>query len=463
MNYQKGEKEEMLEKLYDKSPIFIQELLINGYGLKTYLERYCGKYRYYKKEYFNRDYKSYIEEEQNQLVELKKLLKHAKSKSIYYARILKNIDIEKIESLDILKEIPILEKENLRKKTEDIIISKELKSSTSGTTGKSMTVYFTKDDYKKRMAYLDAFKERFGVKLGMKVARFSGKNIIPMNTSEIKKFWRTNRIINQRVYSTFHLSEKNLKYYIDDLNKYRPKSIDGFISAIYELAKFIDINNLKLNFKPLAIFPTSETVLSHQKELVEKIFQCKVRNQYASSEGAPFITECIGGNLHYNMDTGIIEIIENGEILVTSFTTYGTPLIRYKIGDRVKLSNEICKCGSSHPVIEEISGRNTDFLYSKERGKINAANMSNVIKYIPNAIKKIQFIQDKIDEIIINIEIDKERYKEEYDNEIIKEMKNRFGEKVKFKINKLEKIKREQSGKFRYIKNNLNLDRGISL
>lgn len=446
----------LLEKIYIKVPVWVQEIMINGYGLKTYLERYTGNYKKYKKEYLNKKYNDYISEEKYQIEELKRLLKHAKEKSKYYTQKLKDINIDEIKTLKDLEKLPILEKEELRKNIDNIITTHEVKNNTSGTTGKSMTVYFTKDDFQKRMAYLDAFKEKHGVKLGMKAARFSGKNLIPEKDNNKNKYWRTNKIINQRLYSTFHINERTLKYYINDLNNFKPDSLDGFMSCIYEIAKYIEKNKIKLEFTPKAIFPTSETVLEHQKEVVERVFKCKVRNQYASSEGASFVTECVEGKLHYNMDTGIIE--ENdGDILITSFTSYGTPLVRYRIGDRMIFLKEECSCGNCHPVIERIEGRNTDYLYSKERGKINAANMSNVIKYIPNAVKNIQFIQNVEDEIIINIAVDRERYLEKYDEEILNEMKNRFGLNMKFTINKMDEIPKEKSGKYRYIKNNLNL------
>ncbi|WP_298067385.1 hypothetical protein [uncultured Cetobacterium sp.] len=449
----------MLEKIYNNSPIWFQEIMITGYGLKTYLQRYTGNYKKYKKNYLNKDYSCYEKELENQIIELKKLLKYARSNSKYYFQILKNVDIESINKIEDIKNIPILEKETLREKIDEIIIWKDIKNETGGTTGKPLVTYFKKDDFLKRMAYLNVFKEKHGVRLNMKSARFSGKNLIPHGFEKNNKYWRTNRIINQRLYSTFHMNNKTLKYYVENLNIYKPQIIDGFISCIYEVAKYIKENKMVLKFKPIVIFVTSETVLKPQKELVEEVFGCKVRNQYASSEGAPFITECVCGKLHYNMDTGIIEELENGEILVTSFTSYGTPLIRYKIGDNIKFdSKNTCDCGNSHPIIKKIEGRKSDFLFSIERGKINSVNMANAIKWIPNAVKNIQFIQEKVDEITINIAVDKKRYESKYDMEIIKEMENRFGKNMKFVINKMDDLPREKSGKFRYIKNNLDLE-----
>ncbi len=56
----------------------------------------------------------------------------------------------------------------------------------------------------------------------------------------------------------------------------------------------------------------------------------------------PLFGECEYGNLHYDITTGVIENIDNSnEILVTSFLNYGTPLIRYRIGDSMVLKSTI--------------------------------------------------------------------------------------------------------------------------
>lgn len=103
---------------------------------------------------------------------------------------------------------------------------------------------------------------------------------------------------------------------------------------------------------------------SEHREVIERAFGAKVRDQYASSEGAPFVWECEYGHYHYDVTTGIIEQMEgSNEVLVTSFTTYGTPLIRYRIGDSMVFSksNDLCECGFNTPLVESIEGRAIDF------------------------------------------------------------------------------------------------------
>jgi phenylacetate-CoA ligase len=198
--------------------------------------------------------------------------------------------------------------------------------------------------------------------------------------------------------------------------------------------------------------------LPHHRELIEKVFKTKIYNQYASAEGAPFITECIKGNLHYNIDTGVIETIETdfgNQMIITSFTTRGTPLVRYNIGDTITFKEGTCTCGSSHPLVKKIEGRKVDYLYSKEKGKISLSHLADVIKGIPNSIKKMQFVQKSEDKIYILVVVDQNKYVSDHKNSILKEMEYRFGKQTSVNILEVDDIPREKSGKFSLIKNNL--------
>jgi phenylacetate-CoA ligase len=454
-----------MKNIYDASPIWSQNIMISIYGYKLMKNRY-GKEYYQAFEYYKNKKNLDLNEEliiQNN--ELKKLLKHALENSKFYKALYQNIDISKVQTIDDLNLLPVLEKEMLRSNLNDIYtISADnaIPAFTGGTTGKSLKVLFTKNDIQKRNAYLDAFKYKLGIDtFSTRKATFSGRSFISNGILAKKNiFWRYNFPYKQKLYSTFDMTKENLPFYIDDLNSFKPDTLNGFVSALYEVANYIYKTNIKLSFTPKAIFTTSETLLPLHREVIERAFNCKVYNQYASAEGAPFVTECKYGNLHYNLDTGIIETVNSGEgdeILVTSFTSYGTPLIRYRIGDKIKFKDGMCNCGSMHPLVESIDGRKVDYLYSLEKGKISLSHLSDVIKGMPNSVKNMQFIQNDLDKIIINIVIDEELYKDEMDQSILKEMRLRFGTKTKFEIHKLGQLDRLNSGKFSFIKNNLSL------
>lgn len=451
----------MLKNIYESSPLWLQNLFISAYGYKLLKQRYGKVYFNSRENYLRKSYENRDEEEYFQFLELKKFIDYAYQNSVFYQKLYEDFDLSKIESIDDLSLLPILEKEEFRLNIDSIYTVSEtesIPSFTGGTTGKAIKVLFTKEDFQKRMAYLDAFKMKIGVDpFKSKKATFSGRQFTKPGTSEV--FWRYNRAYNQKLYSTFDLTEENMSFYVEDLNQFKPEVINGFVSAIYEIAKYIETEHLTLEFSPKAIFTTSETLLVHHRELIERVFKSKIYNQYASAEGAPFVTECKEGNLHYNLDTGVIEFIETpygNEILVTSFTTHGTPLIRYRIGDKIELSNKIdCKCGSSHPIVEKIEGRQVEFLISVDGKKVSLSHLADVIKGLPNNVKKMQFVQEQKDVIKIKLIVDAGSYHQKDEDSIVNEMHYRFGASMTIIFEYVESIPREKSGKFALIKNKL--------
>ena len=217
-----------------------------------------------------------------------------------------------------------------------------------------MVVYSSADSDGERFARQEAMWAMHGYQLGRdRIAWFSGRHLIGANDVAGERFWRNNHIDKIRYYSTFHMAPVNLPYYVEDLAMFRPAFLCGFPSAIGELARFVEMTGRAGSFEVRAVFTTSETLTPSQREAIERVFRCPVRNQYGSSEGAPFIMECRQGRLHIDVTSGVFEVVdaddqpaESGEVLVTSFYMRETPLIRYRIGDRITLSDEArCPCG----------------------------------------------------------------------------------------------------------------------
>lgn len=446
------------QKVYDIAPIFLQNVMTSIYGKKLINNRYGETYKihleFLRHNFHKIDHYSY------QLDSVNKFLDYISKNSRYYNEKVKK-NLLPLNSVSEMEAFPILTKEVLRAEINDVITAPKSTmrpSFTGGTTGKSLNVFYDYNDEQKRMAFLDFFKERHGVFQGMRRASFTGKNLIPVKQKK-KNFWRYNKPLNQLLFSSFHLTEENIPCYIAALNKFKPQSMDGFPSVMFTLAKYIVRNNIELDFKPIAIFPTAETITDYDREIIESAFNAKVRNQYASSEGAPFITECPKGNLHMDIMTGVFEKKNKdskiSEVLVTAFETKGTPLVRYDIGDVLEFSERKCSCGYDTPLVDRIIGRSMDFLYSKERGKISNANISNTIKNLPNSIKNIQFVQVELDEIIINIVQDDKLFKISHEREIINELITRLGKEMKYTIQYLGEIPVEASGKYRMVKNNI--------
>ena len=451
----------MKEKIFFLLPHFFQNLLISTFNILAYKKRYGGKYHYYLSHFKKNRILTKEELVDIQKTRYSEFIQEVVLKSPFYKNEFK--EVNNYSSIESIRDLLIVKKEILRRNSKTIhtITEKEgILSKTGGTTGKSLEVIFTHDNMQERFAMLDDFRSRFGYKLGKKTAWFSGKSLLNKNDLKKNRFWKTDNWYNVRYYSTFHIKESYLKYYIEDLIKYKTEYIVGFPSSLLDIAKYGLKKNISFPKELVkAIFPTAETITEEMKFNIEKFFKAPMYNQYASSEGAPFIFECEQRNLHLELQSGVFEVLDDqdnptnsGRLITTSFTTLGTPLIRYDIGDSITLSSNVCSCPNKNPLVKEILGRIDDYIYSPENGKINLGNVSNTLKDT-KGIKKFQAIQDKLNEICIKVEVDNTIYDNKIEAIFIRNWRDRVGERMKIDIDYVNEIQVEKSGKFRFVKN----------
>lgn len=443
------------EKVIKKAPFILQNTAVSLFNAYQYKIRHGGEYKRFK-EYYSKVDKFSEEKLSEAFIDKKsKFFAYTKSHSSWY----KHYNFENISLANVLNKQDII---NHLNKIKTINEEDGLVSLTGGTTGASMKVIYTKSDMQERFAILDHFRAKHGYDLGKKTAWFSGKNLI--SEKDIKKGICSHYdFINKiRFYSTFHINQNNFDIYWKSLNEFKPEFIVGFPSSVYEICEIADSKSLRLNHNVKVFFPTAETVLPQHREVIGRVLGCKLVDQYASSEGAPFILECTKGNLHIHPLTGIFEVVdedmqpaEEGELLVTSFTTHGTPLIRYRIGDRIKLAspNKICGCGSIFPLVDKIEGRSTDYILSPTHGKVNLGNISNSTKDV-NGIIKFQVIQYAVDKVQVLI-VTNDKFNTIEQGKFVAALQERLGFQLDITIENVDDIPTEKSGKFRIVKNNI--------
>jgi len=453
----------MKDFIYKYAPNFFQNFMVSMYNRKAYGRRQGGNYKKYL-ENFKNNYTLDLEElECIQRRRFGELVEYAIANSSYYKSTLRGID--GVSNLDNIKKLPIVNKEDLRNRIEDIYTIKASEggvAKTGGTTGKSLSVIYVNDNSQERHAMLDAFRGQTGYKLGKKTAWFSGKAILTNRDVRKNRFWKSDFYHKVKYYSTFHMHSRFLKYYIEDLISFAPEYIVGFPSTISEIARYGLANNLPFpEGVVVAVYPTAETVTKELREVIEEYFHTRVYDQYASSEGAPFIFECKNGKLHFELQSGVFEVLDDnneecdyGRLVVTAFATEGTPLIRYDIGDQIEKEHGTCSCGNNNPLVKKIHGRIDDFIYSQEVGKINLGNISNSLKDT-YGIVKFQVIQNELESIDVKMMVDDKLYTKKIEEIFLSNLRQRVGEKMRIELEIVDNIPVEVSGKFRMVKNNI--------
>lgn len=138
-------------------------------------------------------------------------------------------------------------------------------------------------------------------------------------------------------------------------------------------AEGVDFKSLKLRVGIFGAEPWSEAMRSE----IEGKLNLTAIDIYGLSEimGPGVAIECIEAKrgLHIWEDHFIPEIInpetgeplpegERGELVITTITKQGIPLIRYRTRDITSLTYEPCICGRTHARISRMSGRSDDML-----------------------------------------------------------------------------------------------------
>jgi phenylacetate-CoA ligase len=205
-----------------------------------------------------------------------------------------------------------------------------------------------------------------------------------------------------------------------------------------------------------AIFTSSESLLSFQRETIEKAFGAPVRDRYGASEKVVSMTECREGRLHVDLEYCIVEVetatetdeFEAGPLLVTGLSNYATPLFRYRIGDVGTRSKHPCPCGRAGDVFLNVDGRVEDYVLTPDGRLVGRLDHIFKEQFDVAEAQIIQTSEASIDVLIVP----RSSYSNTSSRALLREIRARLGTKMKIKIKIRDSIPREANGKFRAVK-----------
>lgn len=300
-----------------------------------------------------------------QLKKLQELVVIAYTNSTYYKNRFdaSGIKPSDIQSLKDLKKLPITTKSDLLIHHKEIHASLKFKkffqANTSGTSGESLK--FNREESADSFNRASIFRgySWYNVQPWERNGYFWGYNF---SEKEVLK----TRILDslQNRFRIFNYSKESIDFFTKKLKK--AKFLHGYSSMIYETAKIINSQNFRKPSNLKMVKGTSEKIFEAYQEEIIKAFGHRMISEYGAAETGIIAYECPKGKMHINMEGVIVEEIEN-EIVVTNLQMYGFPIIRYKLGDYIKLASKTatCECGMQHAIIEEITGRIGQTVYGK--------------------------------------------------------------------------------------------------
>lgn len=468
----------MIHQLFLHSPSPIREAAFSWAGWKANRQRRGSHFHEQYPRLLSNLTRSRDELDELQARELSALLRDAEFYSSFYAARIsaarERCQARVIErdptAFEILAEMPFLEKDDLREESQRIVSHDPRRSTvatthTSGTTGTPLVVEVDSESVQRSFAEWERYYRWMGLKEGFRSARFSGRILVRPETKK-PPFWVMNRASGQLFMSTYHMTEQNLYAYVRELNRFKPHLIDGYPSAITIISKFILETGIELSFTPQAISTTAETLHDHQRVDIERAFGCAVFNQYASSEGAPWIVQCSAGAYHLWTDTGVFEFVNPrndgtgrriADLLVTSFRAKKTPLIRYNIGD-VVITDPIepdiaCQCGSEFPRVGGVIGRDEDLVVTRHRGAVG--RLDTAFKGLTGILRS-KIVQHSLDDVEVYLVVS-DSYSSSTEQQLVANLRERLGA-INIRMTLVDSIPLGRSGKFKAVESLIPLD-----
>ncbi|MFA6451569.1 MAG: phenylacetate--CoA ligase [bacterium] len=344
-------------------------------------------------------------------------------KSEFYSKKFKEcgVDPGSIRGLQDLAKLPFTAKQDLRDHFPFGFLTVDRKQivrlhASSGTTGKSTAVLYTRSDLDNWTEMLarcltmsgvtadDVFQNMTGYGmftggLGMHYgAERVGALAIPMGAGNTK--WQ---IANMKAYGTtvFHATPSYALHLCEEI-----------------AAEGIDPRkDLKLRIGLLGAEPYSEGT----RKKVQDALGIDVFNSFGLSEmnGPGVAFECEEKNgMHLWEDHYILELLnpatlepvaegEKGEMVMTTLTREGMPLIRYRTRDLTSVLPGECPCGRHHRRIARITGRSDDMMIIKGVN-VFPSQIEDVLMAMPEVGCNYQIElmrKEGADHIVVNVEV----------------------------------------------------------
>jgi phenylacetate-CoA ligase len=287
--------------------------------------------------------------------------------------------------------------------------------STSGTTGSPIVVGYTRNDIRMwsecvaRVLSAGGVTEHDVVQVAFGYGLFTGglgfhygaerigASVIPASTGALEK-----QVLIMKDFKTTALA-----------------CTPGYAAAIAEAVTRAGIHPEKLSLK--TAFLGAEPWSEGMRTQIEQSLRVRAFDNYGLTEilGPGVSFECgARGGLHVNEDHFIVETIDpatlavvppgrEGELVFTTITKEGFPLIRYRTGDLGVLFREPCPCGRTFTRMSRVRGRIDDMI-SMGAVKVFPSQVEHVILGVKGLEPHYEIVVDRVlgvDTIEVRVEI----------------------------------------------------------
>nr|WP_242876273.1 AMP-binding protein [Desulfosporosinus hippei] len=334
--------------------------------------------------------------ENYQLQKLQETLLWAVSNSKFYKQLYSGLACE-MGTLKDLLQLPFTTPEDLRQNPLDFLcvsqneINRIVTLQSSGTTGKPKRLFFTEADQE---LTIDFFHH------GMLTLVKPGDRVLIMlpggTPGSVGDLLRLG-LDRAGITGIVHGLVSNLESTLEQIQENKINALVGIPTQVLSLARFKDSQGRPVPLSLSRVLLSTDYVPLAIAQELEKTWGCKVFNHYGMTEmGLGGGLECEGFCGYHLREADLyLEIIDprsglpveegqRGEIVLTTLTRRGMPLIRYRTGDLSRFIPEPCVCGTVLKRLELLKSR--ERVYLTETECLTMADFDEVLFALPKVM-----------------------------------------------------------------------------
>ncbi len=358
---------------------------------------------------------------------LRAVVENAK-KSPFYGSLLKDFDVSELNTAKDITKLPFTTKDDLRSQYPYGLLTRPLDDfvrlhASSGTTGSPTAILYTQNDIDLWAALMARSMYAAGIRRSDVLQNTSGYGLF---TGGLGIHYGSERLGCLTVPAGAGNTRRQIKL-IRDFNVTVLHIIPSF--ALYFAQKVAEegFDPAEMPWKIALIGAEPHTEETRQR--IEELMHIKAYNSYGLTEmnGPGVAFECTEqSGMHVWEDAYIAEIIdpatgehvpegEIGELVMTTLTREGMPIIRYRTRDLTRFIPGQCACGREHRRIDRIAGR-VDDMFIVKGVNIYPMQIEQVLMSMPEVGQNyvIELIREGfMDQIRVKVEVKEDYFVED--------------------------------------------------
>jgi len=323
-------------------------------------------------------------------------IRRASKDSPFYRTLLKDFVGTTMSSLADLQRFPFTDADHISTQALQFLcvsqsdISRIVTLDSSGTTGKAKRIYFTPADQE---LTIDFFEQGMStiVKPGERVLiLLPGERSGSVGDLLLRALQRAGTI------PLLHGVVCDFAKTLEIMVRERIDSVVGIPVQVLALARYTEFLKKRIRLKNVLL--STDHVPDAITQELGRIWGCQVFEHYGMTEMG------LGGGLDCSAHAGYhvreadlyVEIIndrgepvpdgQEGEVVFTTLTRRGMPLIRYRTGDISRFILGSCSCGTILKRLERITKRKNDLVYLSEDQYFSMADLDESIFAVPGVM-----------------------------------------------------------------------------